>query len=236
MNSIRKRTMSMADKLQALESAGFAIRVADPRAGHANGYVSWSGVVDSGHAEPTDRPYVDLGSVARGDDRFDQTSTWERSNFRSLIRDFPGLFVPTSYSNVDSLGVFVHDLNGATLEMLIGLKDDYPIYDESDLSELEYGEISEAFDQYLFSDWRNGAAEEWTDVADLFTPDRWDAPSEVRDAFYAAMSESGYFPEHDGHDVRWDDSKVQAAMEAALTRLVAETFGARTPDTTEPLF
>lgn len=228
----RKRSMSMADKMDELKSAGFTVRYADPSEGHANGWVSWSGVVDEVYAGPQDRPYVGLGW-----NNSDDESTLDRSNFRSLVRDFPGLFVPTSYSNTDSLGAFVHDLTDETLRMLIGLRDDYPVYDESDLSELESEEVSSAFDDYLFSDWYRDAPDEWQDVAGMFIDGRFNASDgPIRDAFYAAMWATGYYPEHDGRDVRWDDNTVQALFETALSRLVEETFGARTPDTTVPLF
>lgn len=233
MMSTRKRAMSMADKMDELKSAGFTVRYADPAEGHANGYVTWSQVVDRAYAGPDDRPYVDLGWK---DDNND-ASTWDRSNFRSLVRDFPGLFVPTSYSNTDALGVFVHDVNEETLRMLIGLKNDYPIYDESDLSELESEEIEEAFDQYLFSDWFRNAPEEWTDVAGMLIDGRFnESDGPIREAFYEALSASDYYPEHDGHDIGWDDAEVHTLMTSALSSVVEQTFGARTPDTTVPLF
>lgn len=66
-------------------------------------------------------------------------ATYTRSNYRSLLRDFPGTFVDVYGS---------HGYSGLALDMsayipehladcLHNLADEYPVYDESDMSELE---------------------------------------------------------------------------------------------------
>jgi len=221
-----KTRMSMTDKLAALKLAGFTISYADPKDGHECGYLSWSDV----HTMPqsdVDRPYVDMGSVARGEDGAGQASIVDRSNYRSLVRDYPGLFVPTSYSNVDSLGVFVADLNEDTLAVLVRLATEYPIYDEDDSSALESEEVFESWGQYLWAD--IDLSEQWQEVSYLFTSD------EIRDAFFAVLSDESDYPLHDGTDVVWRYVDVVAHVETALSNLVWDLFGANGPDV-PPLF
>jgi hypothetical protein len=93
-------------------------------------------------------------------------STWTRSNHRSLLRDYPGVFVEISYAfggqglaiplfvEAEAPSVFqpvrtigyefpCHEAHydaeaaGALAEILSGLAHDYPIYDEEDHSHLE---------------------------------------------------------------------------------------------------
>lgn len=214
MSATRTRT---ADKVARLTGAGFTIRYADPREGHTQGYVRWSRVYAAAYMAEDLRPYVDLGDIGQGEDTYGQVGTVARSNYRSLLRDHPGLFVPTSYANVDSLGAFVRDLDDDMIARLIGLKSDYPLHDEEDLSALEADEIGEAFGQYLYADWHD-YADPWSDVADRYERD------EIHEAFYRAMSAGDYHPDHNGLDVLWDDAEVAALMQAALTALVRAEF------------
>jgi hypothetical protein len=141
--------------------------------------------------------YADLGRVARGEDYYDQTSTVDRSNYRSLMRDYPEFFTPISYTNVDSLGAFVSVLTDELVGILTGLVEQYPVYDESDLSELESEEVTESWDQYVSSDIRREMSETALDMWDELADDT------QREMFWTAVEATDSYPEHDGHDVCW---------------------------------
>jgi hypothetical protein len=153
------------------------------------------------------RFYVDLGSIARGDDTYGQTSTVDRSNYRSLMRDYPDTFTPVSYSNTDSLGAYISDLTGDLVAILTGLQEQYPVYDESDMSELESDEITDAWDQYLDRDFRDVLES----VLSESGMDRWDAQTAhwQRDTFYGIMAELQYYPEHSGYEIIWNNGSLK---------------------------
>jgi hypothetical protein len=164
-------------------------------------YISYSDVgtdTPGGYDGTFTRAYVDLGNVARGEDAYGQTTTLDRSNFRSIMRDYPDMFTPTSYSNTDSLGAYVGNLTEDVISELCGLVTGYPVYDESDMSELESDEITESFDSYVRRDITCEIAESHRDTWEfLLTPD------EQESAFWSAVTAADYYPEHDGHDVCW---------------------------------
>lgn len=208
----------LAEKLDRLRRAGFTIDYVDARKAYEQGYVRHD-FREVAQCYGTDGcvPFVNFD--VRDECAYGQSSTLDRSNYRSLVRDFPGAFVPISYTNVNSLGGIVHSMSDDLIDTMIGLLEQYPIYDESDMSDLEWEEISEAFDQYLWADTLRDLPEEWQDVADMFTE------AEIRDAFYAAMYEADYYPEHGGLDIDWDDRQVAGIAVDALTALVREHCG-----------
>lgn len=180
---------------EVLKSAGFPVRYAW-RPDELQDYITWFDVQDY----PADgyEPYVDLSSVARGEDAAGQTTTLARSNFRSLVRDYPDSFTRVSYSNVDALGAFVADLTDELTGILVGLAEQYPLYDESDLSELESDEITESFEQYVRYDIR--------DLIDPAGLETWDGDLDdlaQRELFWSAVDGLDIYPEHDGLDVHW---------------------------------
>ena len=223
--------MKLQDKISALSDAGFPIRYVERSTWTRYGthdsdgwhesttvremcpaHVSYSDV----HDTPTEFPcraYVDLSSVARGDDTAGQTTTADRSNFRSLMRDYPDTFSPASYANVDTLGAMVGNLDDDMIGILTGLATDYPLYDESDLSELESEEITESWDQYVSSDIGSEVRRAMSDEGDA-----WDAMSDEaqRDMFWRAVEKTDSYPEHDGHDIRWTYGPVVTAIAAEL--------------------
>ncbi len=206
--------VKLQDKIKILKSAGFPIRFVERsewapypapvgtmtvRETHPR-YVSYSDV----HERPTQFPcraFADLGSIARGEDTAGQTSTVDRSNYRSLRRDFPEMFTDTSYANVDSLGAFIGNLSDDVTETLVSLRTEYPLYDESDLSELESEEISDSWDAYVSWDLASEIRKAMSDEGDS-----WDAMSDdaQRAMFWDAVEATESYPEHDGLDVRWE--------------------------------
>jgi hypothetical protein len=185
-------------KVAALQSAGFRITYVD-RTDAADGTVPPYGHYH--HAEPAPglAAYVDLRSVARGEDTADQTTTTHRSNYRSLIRDNADVFTPVSYMNVDVLGAFVADLTDELAATLTSLATGHPVYDEHDLSELESDEITESWDQYVRADVTG-------EVCDSpVVGDAWDAltEDEQHDLFWTVCDALAIYPEHDGREINW---------------------------------
>ena len=81
-------------------------------------------------------------------------TTYTRSNARSLVRDFPDTFVTVTgdYSSeflVLPLDAYIPE---HLAEALVELADQYPVYDESDMSELEFEIESECWELYGRSD------------------------------------------------------------------------------------
>lgn len=192
---------------EQLRDAGFPVRYAF-RPDEGQEYIVWHDLSD--YRAQDSEPYADLSRIARGEDRAGQVSTIDRSNFRSLLRDYPGTFTPVSYADCDTLGAFVADLTPELVTILTGLAEQYPLYDESDLSELEAEEISDSYEQYARAD----AESLLPDAA----RDRWDAmaPTAQRDLFWDVVSGHDLYPEHDGRDVCWRYEELAAALAAAL--------------------
>lgn len=119
------------------------------------------------------RLFIDLGSIGRGKDAYDQTDYVYYSNYRSLLRDYPNVFTVISYSNVDTLGAYIGNLPEYVIDILCGLRNDYPLYDESDCSELECELVSESwqYTDYDLARWLEEYAPEYRDL--------WDALEDV---------------------------------------------------------
>ena len=75
-------------------------------------------------------------NVARAECRHGQSSTVDRSNYRSLHRLYPDVWTDLSYSNVTVLGAFVADLTPDLVNTLIGLRCEYAVLDESDYARI----------------------------------------------------------------------------------------------------
>jgi hypothetical protein len=182
----------------------------------------------SSYPRENTRAYVDLGNVARGEDDFGQSSTLHRSNFRSFLRDYPDMFTPVSYTNVDSLGAYVGNLTEDVIDVLTGLVEQYPLYDESDMSELESEEIFESFDRYVRSDItceiRESHRAAWESLL---------APEQQESVFWGAVRHAGYYPEHDGFDVVWRYEEFMPELIDAIETASAVGYDT-TFDHTEP--
>jgi hypothetical protein len=177
------------------------------------------------------RVFVDLSRIGKGEDYYSQSSTLDRSNFRRLIADFPGEFTAVSYSNVDALGAYVGNLAVSTIDVLKGLVDDYPAYDDEDMSQLEHDEICESY-EYSVSDITSGLDSEHQDMWEAlsrvklpaYTANETDIPERDAqpDLFWDAYQSNGGndYAEHRGVEVVWDHK----AMAAALTRTLDAYF------------
>ena len=216
-----KITRDHGERIDRLQRAGFRVFYvrAEPRE-IEYGYLSPYG--HTGYALPGSRAYVDLGDVASDaeDNYYDgfTGSTISRSNYRSLNRDYPETFTRISYSDSNSLAALVAHLTDEHVSILCGLKVDYPLYDESDLSELESEEISESWGQYvqadLTSEINSSLAEEISDLWDELSDD------DQRTMFWSVCDDLDIYPEHDGHDIHWT-AHYPAIVEAIDSKLAA---------------
>jgi hypothetical protein len=186
----------------------FPISYADRTQAREDGYVPVPGYSGNQPYQSDANPnaYVDLGVIAEGVDTVDQTSTLDRSNFRSLMRDYPDTFVPIAYLNVELLGAFVEDLDEDMVALLLGLANEYPVYDEEDMSAIESDEIHASIRQYALYDVKE------------YLPDVWDELSEDEraDLFEYALRVTDYYPDHDGRDVLWCYAEVAPTLTAIL--------------------
>lgn len=140
---------------------------------------------------------------ATTNERSGNDSIMDESNYRSLVRDFPYAFVRVSYSNCDGLATFAHilDHDEELRKVVVGLADEYPLYDESDWSELENEKKEESWDAYVWADLssdvknaldkelnREGNDDVWTSI------DEWvdDSEDKMREVFFNLAYESGW--------------------------------------------
>src|SRR4051794_25814248 len=99
--------MDIDDAIRRLRRAHLPVYWCDPTVATPSGYLLPR---DLSPSQRTGHPWVDLGSVASGDDTAGQTSTVLRSNYRVLHRLHPTVFTDLVYTNVSSLGAFLADL------------------------------------------------------------------------------------------------------------------------------
>lgn len=180
-------------------------------------------ITDDGYLDPSDLSsyrksgalWFDLSRIAAGEDAANQKSTVERSNFRTLIREYGSCgeptengghaFLPMSYTNVDTLGILARDLTKDIVDTLIRLVDVYCVYDEDDLSALEFKEIDAAWDQYMRADVSSA-------IQDI-DPGAWDVwtemPKDMQESiFWDVQSDHDYYPEHGGIEIHWETDDI----------------------------
>lgn len=212
---------ALIDRVTELKRAGFTLSYAWRNESRRYGHLSTSQLdgeyigghrarTVSGPSEVYGEPYVSFDSVACGEDRYGQVPAWLRSNYRSLKRDFPEFpWVDTSYTNTDALGCFVADLDDDMTGTMVGLAETYPLYDESDVSELEHEEIHESWAAYM-------RGEVQSELPEVTRTVIWDALGEdtVTDLWWACASDDvfGSYPEHNGVEVVWGGSAERAAQ------------------------
>ncbi len=146
-------------------------------------------------------------------------STVERSNYRSLVEDYPDTFVEISggyWSHVLYLPTFKLGVEGLR-EAIQGLLD-YPLYNEEDHSMLEMDLAWEAWDGYLRSDIERELHDDM-DMdhlgSDDWTEEQW---TFFRDRYYSLTMETDYGPECEGAT----GSVVFPFHESVIAKLVHE--------------
>ena len=155
--------------------------------------------VEPVHGEP-DRFRFELrgpwqGSDYSGDDI-------NESNQRSLARDYPHLLIPvTKYWAHNGYGLQVDDDFGQDPEtaedavelakLLVELTTDYPLYDESDHSDLIYERAEQAWDSYLRRDLEY-EVERLLGAVDVYL-------NGLKEVFWDTLSDHEIWPEAEGH-------------------------------------
>jgi hypothetical protein len=210
----------MDDRVTELKRAGFTVSYAWREDATRFGYLSSSAIrgeygmfgrsltVTGEASEHYGEPYVSFDGVATGDDSYGQSDSVKRSNYRSLRRDFPTFpWVDTSFMNVNVLGCFVSDLDDDMTGIMIGLVEQYPAYDDGDVSDLESDEIGESWAEYM-------RGEIWSELPEVTRTTIWDYLSEdtVTDLWWTCVSADvfGNYPEHRGVEVVWGDRAERA--------------------------
>lgn len=194
-------------------------------AGYKVTYVDRAEVTVTGKISPEarhhDRPtsglaaYADLSKAGLDDRDHGLVTITERSNYRSLTRDFDGVFTPVDHPDTDGLGAFVADMPADLVKILSALPD-HPVYDEDDLDSLESGEIADTWDAYV----RDEITDELHD-ADETVGKTWEAIGEARQRgmFWRVVDDLEIYPEHDGYEVLWN--RHYPAIAAELARRLA---------------
>lgn len=212
---------ALVDRADELKRAGFTVSYAWPDDAKTFGYLSSSALsgdycggyrvrtVTGDPSEIYGHPYVSFGDVARGEDSYGQSDTVARSNYTAIRRDFPQFpWVDTSYLNVNELGAWVADLDDDMTALFIGLKEQYPVYDESAMSELESEEIHASWAEYM-------RGEVWSELPEVTRTAMWDSLGEdtITELWWACVSHEvfGSYPEHRGVEIVWGDVRERAA-------------------------
>lgn len=188
-------------------------------------YLSWHELITT-HYEDEDKSllsFVEVGQIARDSRMCDGSSVYE-SNFRSLRRDFPSLFYRVGYSGAEVLGVFLADLDDDTAGMLIHLVEQCPLYDESDMSELEDEQIRESWRQYASADLYRGMSgsvqDEWHAIGDERVEQlAWSLAHAAKEGRVPSI---GYGSgeecvRHTGAEVSWDYRRMTAPLASAIS-------------------
>lgn len=81
-------------------------------------------------------------------------SIMAESTYRRLAEDFPDSFVTIDYNDGQALAVpaLILDADEHLREIVAGLSDDWPCYDESDVSDLTHERMRESWDEYVRDD------------------------------------------------------------------------------------
>lgn len=158
----------------------------------------------------TDVVVYDLGEIAAGNDLYSQVPTWRRANYRALTRDYPETFTDIDYSNVAHLAITADRLTEELASLLGRLANDYPVYDEEAMSELENEEISESVSDYVIHDIAREMDGQTREAWDDLTRDE-----QIAMVFNVCQS-IDYYPEHSGLEVLWRYEELAPAITARL--------------------
>ncbi|MEU5878149.1 hypothetical protein [Spirillospora sp. NPDC047279] len=143
------------------------------------------------------------------------------SNQRSLLRDFPDLLInDTRWWGHCGYGLQIQPDFGSDSEtaeqaeelvkILIGLKHDYPLYDEQDNGELIQERAQEAWDSWLRMD-TESEIQKLTGLSIEL--------GDMEDEFWELLSEHQIYPEAEGHrDVRFEGLKDESFVLALAVR------------------
>ena len=210
---------ALNERVERLKLAGFTVSYVfreDADGGWVqssliNGEYSYGVKVRTVTGEPdpmAGEPWVSFENVACSDDAYGQADTVRRSNYIAIRHDFPDVpWVDVSYLNMNGLGIFVADLDDDLMDLFVGLAKDYPVYDESAMSDLEQEEIHASW-----ADWVRGDL--WRELPEVTRTTMWDSLGEdtVTELWWTCVSAEvfGSYPEHRGNEVAWGDMAERA--------------------------
>lgn len=163
-----------------------------------------------------------------------------RSNFDSLLRDFPGMFVKVWDMGGEMLALDVTDYDpdadkwdsvfgekGSLLSILIALDDEYPLYDEDDFSAREWEQYEEELHGEL--DWAFRRAERLYGLSQTVVDDFWH--DEIRDKAWEIVNEQhAFYPEMPDEEILVD------AILDAVQIVFWGAIGAVQEEESDPLF
>lgn len=170
--------------------------------------------------------YLDFAGIARDDsDSCGQASIAYRSNLRAIKAAYPNVFTPLHYVGSECLGAFLVDLDDDVAEMLIGLADEYPLFDESDCSALEQEDIEESWAQWamreFYSLMSDRIQDDWMAIGDERVTDLawslvWAAQEgKVPSIGYGSGEEGVYL--YNGLEVCWDFKHMVGPLSSAIS-------------------
>lgn len=156
---------------------------------HSDTYGEWSEGNRQSYTTATyyaNEPLVtafELGDVASTCE-YGSATTYDASNLRSLIRDYPNRVVRKSYHNGAVGLVLLASLDDDLTDVLTGLKEQYPIYDESDHSEYESELADKAWPEYVHADLTGDLNRRLDDAGIGIDLDAIIKEGELRELFY----------------------------------------------------
>jgi len=218
--------------------------------GNAPTLLSWQGEQYDHKASPVGGESVGMGvnamMTATGHDWSDtpthievRNTAWgdycggtaERSNARSLARDFPETFVTvTGGFGSEYLALPIDaEIPEYLYDLLVSLADDYPLYDESDHSELESEIERECWESYGRYDLTREILAELGDEAEAMMPE----DAELDAMFYAAQEDTSFYAEcEDATSCYWPELKSTAV---AIADAIVKSYRETTPRQGETL-
>ncbi|WP_433616835.1 hypothetical protein ACQP2P_15980 [Dactylosporangium sp. CA-139114] len=195
--------------LDRLTGAGFRIGYTDHDLGRRFGHLP-AIEVSRWRQHERQAVHVSLEAIARDAATAGQSSTVERSNYRTLRRRYPDLWTDLRSADGTALGAFVTDLPPDVVDVLCRLRQDHPVLDEADLADLERRDVRASWRQTARVDvyrMLGGTSRQVCDGLDSRTVDR---------LWWAVVGGTGAWPDHDGHQVHWDYRRLVPAFAAAL--------------------
>lgn len=164
-----------------------------------------AGYVDLPRPDAGDTVYAGYGGMDRPDNETDfdfigiPATLWgdyvgsgvDRSNYRSLVRDYPETFVEITWDyNSHSLAIWSGaQIDESLAEIIVKIADIYPLYDEEDHSALEMEILEEDLDSWIIPDIRRELDKRFPDTDWSAFPD-----PDIRSAFYDYWQDAPEFP------------------------------------------
>lgn len=163
-----------------------------------------------GDALAAEHQYIEVAGTAWGDYC---GSSYNRSNNIALLRDFPDTFVVLSmdFSTETLLLPLGAEISEDLAEILTGIFDDYPLYDEGHHSEVEQQMTEDCWEQYGEWDLKREIIQ--ARGVDYELPEDFD----LRELWWKACEDAGFYPyaEDANSMILWDRDVLALVVERA---------------------